>query len=312
MKDNSELTEDDAQNEAVEVFDANGNPLYETNEGYVLDDEYVVRYVNSGDVTYNNLTWYADEAVSSLITSESIAQGAIVKNVKYDFFNFTSTRTIKLYTYLPNGQKFNRHLNFYSKNVNLTNYKTEGDSLYRVENGTLEIENVYDYLPLDNFISRISTTIVPNQTAMFISSSELRFTLENGWMPASAFADENDATKFDMAKLSSQITSAGLNSTLLATGSILGYNGERQVINLYVKVRILSNGQISHKDYDIEGNKLVYDQYANDGDGTFTLPKDIKVTFGDVFYEFSETDNVKYEIRTKGEPYEFFEISEIT
>ena len=312
LKDSSELTEDDAQNEAVEVFDANGNPLYETNEGYVLDDEYTVRYVNSGDVTYNNLTWYADEAVSSLITSESIAQGAIVKNIKYDFFNFTSTRTIKLYTYLPNGQKFNRHLNFYSKNVNLTNYKTEGDSLYRVENGTLEIENVYDYLPLDNFISSISTTIIPNQTAMFISSSELRFTLENGWIPASAFADENDATKFDMAKLSSQITSAGLNSTLLATGSILGYNGERQVINLYVKVRILSNGQISHKDYDIEGNKLVYDQYANDGEGTFTLPKDIKVTFGDVFYEFSETDNVKYEIRTKQEPYEFFEISEIT
>ncbi|MBQ8178638.1 MAG: hypothetical protein IJ033_05535, partial [Clostridia bacterium] len=282
LKDTTELSEDDAQNESVEIFDENGYPLYETNDGYVLDTNYSVKYVNSGVVTYDNLVWYADETVSSLVSNEVIAQGAIVKNIKYEFFNFASTRTVKLFTYLPNGQKFRRYLNFYAKNVNLTNYTTENEGLYQIVNGTIEIENVYDYLPLDNFIDNVPTTIVPNQTATFISGYDIKFTLSGAWMPNQIFADDNDPTKFSTEKLSQAITSSGYDKTLLATGTIVGYNGETQLIHLYFKVRTLSSGQISHKDYSISSNELVYDQYVVGDNGIFTLPKDIKVTFGEV------------------------------
>ena len=312
LKDQTELSEDDAQNEAVEIFDENGYPLYETNDGYVLDDNYTIKYVNSGNVTYNNLVWYADETVSSLTSGEVIAQGAIVKNIKYDFFNFVTTRTIKLFTYLPNGHKFRRYLNFYAKNVNLTNYSTTDGGLYQINNGTIEIENVYDYLPLDNFIANIPTTIVPNQTATFISGYDIKFTLGGEWQPSKTFADDNDATKFSLDKLSQAITSSGYDKTLLATSKIVGYGGEEQLIHLYVRVRTLSSGQISHKDYTIKSNELVYDQYVVNGDGVFTLPKDIKVTFGEVFYEFGQDDNVRYEIRSKEEPYVYTPISELT
>ncbi len=312
LKDYTEISEDDAQNESIEVFDENGYPLYETNDGYVLDTQYTVKYVNSGYVTYDNLVWYADETVSSLVSNEVITQGAIVKNIKYEFFNFTSTRTIKLHAELPNGQKFKRYLNFYSKNVSLTNYTTENEDIYKIVNGTLEIENVYDYLPLDNFIDNIPTTIVPNQTATFISGYDIKFTLSGAWVPNKIFAEDDDPTKFSIEKLSQAITSSGYDRTLLATNSIVGYNGETQVIQLYFKVKTLSSGQISHDDYPISSNELLYDQYVVGNDGVFILPKDIKVTFGDVFYEFSESDNVKYEIRSKEEPYVYTPIDKLT
>ncbi len=303
----------DAASEAIEIFDENGYPRFETNDGYVLDTSYSVSYVHSGTVTYTDLVWIAEETVSSMVNDEVIGQGEVVKNIKYDFFNFTSTRIVKLSTTLPNGQKFLRNLNFYAKNVNLVNYETEDEGLYKIEKGTLVINNVYDYLPLDNFIGNVATTIVPTQSASFISSYQIKFTLVDGWKPTAQFADDQDPDKFSTAKLSEAITSEGLNATLLATGTIKGYNGETQTINLYVRVQTLSSGQTTHKDYDIKGNNLVFDQYALPGEGTFKLPKDIKVTFSSgVSYQFKATDAVKYEIRNKDDVNKFTEVTELT
>ena len=313
LKDHTLVEGEDAFNEEVEVFSEEGAPLYETNDGYNgVSAPFTVSYANSGDVTYNNLIWYADEAVTSLVSSESIHQGAEVKNIKYEFFNFTSTRTIKLYTYLPNGQKFKRHISFYSKNVNFTKYHTENAGLYQVVNGTIAMENVYDYLPLENLLNNLPSVIVPDQTSAFISAYDIKFTLDGAWVPSVNFVDDNDATAFDINKIKEAITSAGLNSTLLATNTITGYNGEVQEIRLYVSVRKLSAGQLSHEKYKIEGNNLLYDQYALDGEGTFVLPKDIKVTFGEVEYQFASTDSVVYELRNNNDKNTYVPIDAIT
>ncbi len=312
-KDQTVIDEMDAASESIEIFDENGYPRYENNDGYVLATEYAVKYVHSGTITYNNLEWRAEETISSNVNAETISQGAVVKNIKYDFFNFTSTRTIKLSTVLPNGQKFLRNLNFYSKNVNLVNYATTNNDIYKIEKGTLVINNVYDYLPLDNLIDNIPTTIVPMQTSSFISAYTIQFTLDDGWKPAAQFADDNDTTKFSVQKLSDAITSEGLNPTLLATATISGYNNEKQTVNLYVRVQALTDGQTTHANYNIQDNNLLYDQYANDGNGVFNLPKDIKVTFkSGVSYQFNEDDNVKYEIRSKNAPYTYTEVTSLT
>ena len=316
IKDRTVIGEDEAYNEAVEIFEEDGTLKYNDNVGYVLPSEFVVNYVRSGEVKYNDLEWRVDETVSSLVNNSTMASGSVVNSIKSDYFNFTSTRIIKLYTILPNGQKYRRHISFYSKNVNFTKYHTEIDSSiengkrYQIKDGTLYVDNVYDYLPLDNLMDRISATIVPDQTSSFISSYDIKFTLENGWIPSADFADANG--EIDVQKLSEAVTSAGLNPTLLATGTIRGYNEERQEIRLFIAVRQLSAGQISHKDYSISGNNMVFDQYLNDGDGVFVLPKDIKVTFGDVAYQFANSDAVKYEIRYKHDITVFAEINAIT
>lgn len=297
LKDNTLVGENEAYNEAVEIFEENGELIYDNNEGYNIGTEFTIEYVNSGKVKYTDLKWYADETATSLISGETIHQGAEVKNIKSDFFNFTSTRIIKLYTTLPNGQKFKRHISFYGKNVNFSKYHTDNVGLYQIVNGTLEIVNVYDYLPLDTLIENLPTAIIPDQTAAYISSYDIKFGLMGEWKPSVNFAMDNDETQFDIEKIKAHITSSGLNSTLFATNSIEGYNGEVQEIRLYVSVRQLRAGQISHNKYNISANYLVYDQYALDGDGTFTLPKDIKVTFGDVIYQFSESDDIVYELR---------------
>ena len=312
LKDRTLIGEEEAFNEEVEVFDSEGKPLYANNDGYVLNKEFVVEYVNSGAVKYTNLVWYADESVSSLVSNATISQGAVVESINYEFFNFTSTRIIKLYTTLPNGREYRRHISFYSKNVNFTKYHTENEGLYQVNNGTIAIDNVYDYLPLDDLLNNLPTVIVPDQTSAFISSYDIKFTLRGEWVPAKEFAKDDDSLAFDINKIKDAITSAGLSSTLFATNTIEGYNGETQEIKLYVSVRALYAGQISHEKYDIVSNNLLFDQYAIEGDGTFVLPKDIKVTFGDVEYQFEEEDGLIYEIRNNNNKSEFTRIDEIT
>ena len=319
LKDNTILEEGDAYNEAVEVFDAHGSALYATTDGYKLDKEFVVDYRYSGAVKYTNLVWRAEETVTSLVNDEKIDAGAIVENVKYDFFNFTSTRIVKLTTELPNGQIFRRHITFYAKNVNFTKYhtnKSEQDpsGLYQIKNGTLLISNVYDYLPLENLILNLPTTIVPDQTSAFTSAYDIEFSLIGSWMPGAGFADDDNPELFDVAKLEDAITSNGLNATLLATNKIVGYNGEEQEIRLFVEVTKLSAGQISHSDYVINGNNMTFDQYANSGEGKFVLPKDIKVTFGEVNYEFKEDSKprpIEYYIRNNVNKEEYTLITEI-
>ena len=316
IKDRTVIREDEAHNESVEIFAEDGSLIYNDNVGYTLPSEFVVEYVHSGEVKYYDLEWRVDETASSLINNSTMASGSVVTSIKSEFFNFTSTRIIKLYTTLPNGQKYRRHISFYSKNVNFTKYHTEAvegvenGNRYLVKDGTLYIDNVYDYLPLDDLMSKISTTIIPNQTSAFISSYDIKFKLENGWIPSEDFINA-ETGEIDVQKLSESVTSEGLNPTLLATGTIRGHNDERQEIRLFIAVRKLVAGQITHKDYSINGNTMTFDQYLNAGDGSFVLPKDITVTFGDVSYSFKDTDNVKYEIRYKNDTTAFAEIDAI-
>ena len=316
LKDSTEIGPDEAYNEEVETFDAEGGLLYNYSSGYQLGDSFTVEYVHSGNVEYkgaNALIWVVDEAVTSLNGDKTLGVGTQVTHIESEFFGFTTTRIIKLSTTLPNGQKFRRHINFYAKNVNFTKYHTEEKGLYQVIDGTIYIENVYDYLPLDNFIQHLPTAIIPDQTSSYISNIEIKFPLVGAWIPSTNYVkDGSDGLEFDIEKIKADITSAGLNRTLLATNSIKGYNDETQEIRLFVEVNKLSYGQISHEKYDVSANDLVYDQYKYDGNGTFVLPKDIKVSFGSISYQFTETDNVKYEIRYKQDKANFEEITELT
>lgn len=315
LKDASIISGEDASGESVEVFDANGNPLYETTDGYVLGSNYVVEYKNSGKVTYNNLVWRAEETVVSASGSQSIAAGSVVKNIDSAFFGFIGTRTVKLYTTLPNGARYRRHISFYSKNINGDKYSTADSGKYKVIDGVLTINNVYEYMPVSSLVAGISTRIVPNETDSYISEYTITFSLIDGWKPATAFAKADNPDEFDLDVLSERINSNGLARTLFATGEIRGYNGETQTVKLYISVVKLSGGQISHADYDIEDRNLVYDQYG-DGErtGVFELPKDITVTFGTinpVTYTFAKNADIKYYIKEKDSD-TFTEITSIT
>lgn len=309
LKDNALISGEDAAGESVEVFDQNGNPLYETTDGYVLSETYVVEYANSGNVTYNNLVWRAEETASVTVEGESgmqridIPADSEVKNIPSAFFGFIGTRTIKLYTTLPNGARFRRQINFYSKNINGDKYSTADSGKYKVVDGVLTINNVYEYMPVSSLIEGLSTKIIPNETDSYISAYSITFSLVDGWKPAPAFAKADNPDEFDLDVLSERINSNGLSKTLFATGRILGYNGEQQEITLYISVVTLSGGQISHADYDIKDRNLVYDQYG-DGErtGIFELPKDITVTFGTVNpvrYTFNSDADIKYYIKEK-------------
>lgn len=303
LKDQSVISGDDASAESVELFDADGNPLYETTDGYTIAQNYTVEYVNSGKVTYNNLVWYAEETIMNANGNASIAANSVVRNIPGIYFGFMGTRTVKLYTILPNGARYRRHISFYSKNINGERYSTADTGKYKVVDGVLTINNVYEYMPVSSLVSGLSTKIIPNETDSYISAYPITFSLINGWKPAADFAKADNPDEFDTSILSARINSNGLSRTLFATGEVRGYNGETQEIRLYISVVRLSGGQISHPDYEIAERNLVYDQYGQgERNGTFNLPKDIKVTFGTVnpiTYTFAKNDNVKYSIKAK-------------
>lgn len=293
----------------IETFDENGNPLYETQEGYLLPDTFEVRYLRSGTVEYDDLVWTAT-ATETGANGAVIGAGQSVTNIRYEFFMFAKGRNMTLQASLPGGQTITLRLNFYKKDVGLTGYSTADEGLYKITDGTLVIENAYDVMPVENIPANLSTVIVPKTTAQFVNSEyNVSFTLTDGWKPSETFADE--LGNFSAEKLRKYITSAGVNRLLFATGTIRGYNGETQTIELYIEVAKLENGYISHSDYDISYNNLTFDQYASDSyDGTLVLPKDIKVTFTSVSYQFGADADVKYELRDKNN--NFTEVTALT
>lgn len=279
----------------IETFDENGNPLYETQDGYVLPTAFTVRYLRSGEVEYDNLVWRAANAETGA-NGVSISAGQVVTSIKYEFFRFSSGRNITLETTLPGGQVITFRLVFYKKNVGLTGYSTADEGLYKITDGTLVIENVYDVMPVEEIPGKLANVIIPKQTTQYESPYSIAFTLVNGWKPAPEFDDGNG--NFSTDKIRGTITSAGAVRQLFATAEIRGYNGEVQTINLYIEVVALDGGQVTHEDYEIVANRLVFDQYSDDANnGTLTLPKDIKVSFGSVFYQFSADSDIKYELR---------------
>ena len=286
----------------IETFDENGNPLYETQEGYLLPDTFAVQYLRSGTVEYDDLVWVAT-ATETGSNGAVIGAGQSVSNIRYEFFKFALGRNITLQASLPGGQIITLRLNFYKKDVGLTGYSTADEGLYKITDGTLVIENAYDVMPVENIPANLSTVIVPKTTAQFVNSEyDVSFTLVDGWKPSETFADE--LGNFSAEKLRKNITSSGVNRLLFATGTIRGYNGETQTVELYIEVAKLANGYISHPDYEIVYNNLTFDQYASDSyDGILTLPKDIEVDFGSVSYKFGADADVKYELRDKSGNY---------
>lgn len=294
----------------IETFDENGNPLYETQEGYLLPTTFAVQYLRSGTVEYDNLVWRATSTETGA-NNAVITSGDVVTNIRYEFFRFVEGRTITLQATLPGGQIITLRLNFYKKNIDSTAYSTADNGLYKITDGTLVIENVYDVMPVENIPDNLSTVIVPSRTTQFESPYTISFTLVNGWTPSETFADEFG--NFSAEKLRAFITSAGADRVLFATGEVRGYNDVKQTVYLYLEVAKLEYGNITHSDYDIEDSTLVFDQYASDAyDGTFVLPKDIKVTFATVFYQFGADADIKYELQYKDDKDKYTEVTALT
>ncbi len=288
--------------ETVELFNADGTPKYDTTDGYTLSQSYDIEYAKSGKVTYDNLEWKV---------AETIAYGGITKPIDESITNISSelltglfstkgARTFKLYATLPDGTKYQRHISVYPKDIQSTKYSTPYSGKYKVVDGELIINNVYEYLPVASIAEGLVSSIVPNETQTYIGEYDITFRLENGWVPSAEFA--GDDGKFDIAKMSAKITSQGLTHEEFATGTIVGYNGERQTVKLYITVRTLNEGKVTHKDYNFDANRrLVFDQYSSSSNnGTFVLPKDITVTFGSndpVSYTFGANADIKFAIK---------------
>lgn len=284
--------------EYVETFNTDGSLKYSGFEGYTLADTFAVEYYAGGTVIYEGLSWYAENRYESIDGSAVIDQGSLVTNVSYKFFSFISGAKIGLFAELPDGRIIRRNITFYQKDIGGTAYNSANAGQFTIRSGVINIENAYDMLSLiPNFASYLPTTIIPYVTTLYARGGEIRFDLVGGWIPTAAFAQSGDPSKFSVQKLTEAITSAGLPATALATGRIMGYNGETQTVTLYLSVDMLSEPKITYSKLNISDNVVTFDPYLNTYyNSVLTLPKDITVSFGDIVYTFTSASAVSYEI----------------
>lgn len=292
--------------ENVETFDENGVPLYGGIDGYVISETFTVEYEKSGTVEYQGLAWYAMEASFSHNNQRVIEIGDRVSNVPYEFFRFVDGSYISLKTTLQDGEEINRRINFRKKDINKTHYKTEGTGIYNIKDGWLHIKNVYEFYPVQGLETRLSTVIIPNITTAFLAEGRQEFTLDGiGWIPAEGFAKADNPNQFDPQKLVENITYMGLNGVLFATSTVTGYNGEKQTIELRVKVNPLdSGGTVYNTKINLTGTNAVIDPYERpeDENGILILPKDMTVRFGafspdQAIYTFAADSNTVFNIK---------------
>lgn len=271
--------------ERIETFDVNGIPLYGGIDGYTIPSEYGVEYYKSGVVNYEGLVWTSFDYVSIEGSDEVIEPGDIITNIPYQFFRFRSGRIITLVTELQDGRSITRRLIFNAKDIKEVNYSTSGTGIYNVKDGTLTIANVYQVYPVLGLETRLSTEIIPKKTDSFFGELDMSFTLDNGWIPSPIFALSTDPTKFDLLKMVDNINYYGLARTLFATGTVTGYNGEKQPIKLYIQVQSLdSGGKVYNQSINLDGSLASIDPYLRPGNenGVLVIPKDITVKFGEV------------------------------
>jgi hypothetical protein len=290
----------------VETFDRNGVPLYGGIDGYVIPATFTIEYEKSGIVEYQDLEWYALEASFSYNNERVIEIGDRVSNVPYEFFRFIDGSYVSLTTTLQDGTEVTRRINFRKKNINRVHYKTEGMGIYNINDGWLHVKNVYEFYPVQGLETRLSTVIVPSVTTVFQAEYKQEFTLDDiGWIPAEGFSKDDDPTQFDPQKLVENITYMGLNGVLFATSTVTGYNGEKQIIELRIKVDPLSNGgTVYNNKINLTGTNAVIDPYdrPENENGILVLPKDLTVRFGafspdQAVYTFAQNSNISFAIK---------------
>lgn len=291
--------------ERVETFDKNGVPIYGGIDGYTIPDEFLVKYEKSGEVKYSGLAWTAIEAMHG--ENEAIIEiGDRVLNIPYTFFKFVDGSGISLEAVLQDGQKITRRINFNKKNINKIQYNTTGTGIYDIKDGVLLVSNVYEFYPVENLQNKLSTVIIPKSTSEFYVDGAQEFTLDGiGWIPSEHFAKDDNPLEFDNDKLATNINYRGLNRVLFAKASVTGYNGESQVIELYIRVVAqASGGKVFNESINLAGTNAVIDPYnrPETENGVLVIPKNLTIRFGEpapdqAVFTFAQNSNTTFEIR---------------